>query len=929
MFIGFSRLSTRLLVATVVSITVLLTYRFAAAQQGYQAPFIEQGLGATNITATAGNGRLTAGISPDGDLTVLSWPSPSYWDQLHYITTNAQDARERPRLGAPESAGAFAGVVVREQGAAEESFSWLRDWERNVTYKQEDVRVVQTTFTNSALGLEVVQYDSVAPERDVLVRRYEVTVTGETDYEAVDLVGYANLSPGLSKVPQIPLLDVLMDHKNDFLAVWDADSEAILHFHPGDSGVVDTIQGAINVTSGAPGREFGPIGEELQSEQPDPTRIETLASQLDSEYAEGVYAAMGAEPAPSSFQIGEDETDTCAMLDEIASNVEQLQENNPGRTLPADPALADLVRCDSFDPLESIRDNESWNYSAQDAFRDITEDAELSGDEVAGAQVNTALRVPAIEQSGESTGEASMFFAFGSTASEARTELDWARDQGAGAVEDSVVTADEAFVDDLWIPPELDGDLEAFVKRAFLNLDVGTDAETGAIVASISRQPSYQLDWPRDGAFFNTALDLAGQHDLVSKRMQFYSDTIRDEQQEPFPLLNNDVPGWPDAPSRTTYPPDSWEMNYYADGMVGGNIRLEIDNTALLIWAYVAHVGHLPESDREEYIEQVWPVVERATNFVASWRDPETGLMWPANEDDHSEFTQGLQGAETSYLALVAAARLAKHQREEELAEEWLHRAGELHTATMHYMYDEEEGFKDYMESGKAAGRSWLAWPARFLPYDDERLQKTTREILDSNLEGVRGNSGNGLYPTKIAIGAAIQLEEESERKKSLEIAERLASDIADSDTYTIGETYVTVDDNDDGETDRFLNAVSTPHLWSASLVYITTVAYHHPEKFDPYRDVLPEVTVPDVEAPGIPVDEADVADESDRRRDVGTDVAGGDASADGGAGESGGDDSGGDDGCNCATGGGAVPGGAGLLFLVAVGSLAFRRRRD
>ena len=77
----------------------LLSAGPAHAQENYQAPYIEMGLGATNITATAGNGGLTAGVSKDGDLTMLSWPSPSYWDQLSYITTNAPDARERPRLG--------------------------------------------------------------------------------------------------------------------------------------------------------------------------------------------------------------------------------------------------------------------------------------------------------------------------------------------------------------------------------------------------------------------------------------------------------------------------------------------------------------------------------------------------------------------------------------------------------------------------------------------------------------------------------------------------------------------------------------------------------------------------------------------------------------------------------------------------------------
>mgnify|MGYP006288442429 CR=1 FL=1 len=902
----------------------------AAAQDGYKAPFIELGLGATNITATAGNGRLTAGVSKDGDLTMMSWPSPSYWDQVHYITTNAPDARQQRRLGGPERAGVFAALALAKQGEGEPTVTFLRDWERQVTYAQDDVRIIETTYTSSQHGLEVVQRDAVAPDEDVLTRHYQVTVIGNTQYDSIDLLGYANLSPGQSKVPQIPLLDVLMDHKNDFLGVWHDPKDAIVHFQPDGDWVVDEIEEGIDATAGTIGRKFGPLGNLLKPKQPKASEIERIADRLDSAYSQGVYAAMGASPTPAGHQIGEDPTDFCAKLDEIADNITELQQRRPNKDLPADPSVADLVRCRSFDPLQSIRDEQSWEYSATDAFDDL-KDGQLEGNDLAGAQVNTALRVPVSLSGSPKSGEATLYFAFGETATKSLDTLDWARSQGADAIEQSVIDNDEAIVDGIFIPEEVTGDLRKFIKRAFLNLLVGTDDESGAIVASISRQPSYQLDWPRDGAFFNTALDLAGLHELVSKRMDFYSQTMRKEQKDPFPLLNGGgvKPGWPDKPSRKTYPPHSWEMNYYADGMVGGNIRLEIDNTALLIWAYVAHVGHLPEAERADYIQKVWPTVEKATRFVASWRDPMTGLMWPANEDDHAAFTQGLQGAETSFLALVSAARMAKQVGEEELADDWLERAGELRQATLHYMADEEHGFVDYgeEEKGAAAGRAWLGWPTHFLPDDNPRMQKTLKEVLDKNLERVRGNDGNGLYPTKVAISAALTFDDEEQREKSIEIARRIAEDIANQKTWTIGETFVTVDEDGDGETDRFKNAVSTPHLWSAILVYITTVAYHAPERFDPSHDALPEVSVPKVTPPGVGAGDGDAGADAG---DAGADVAEGDSGA--------GDDVGGvedagdqtppdDEGCNCSSTQGPVPFASfGLLVIFVLAGRAVRR---
>ncbi len=925
-----STTKTSLAVACLFTVlTVGLASSPAAAQENYKAPFIELGLGATNMIATVGNGGLTTGVSKDGDVSVLSWPSPSYFDHLSYITTNAPDAREQPRYGAPKRAGVFAALRIVESAGDEPQVTFLRDWDKTVTYAQDDVRVIETTFTHENYGLEVAQRDSVAPNRDVLVRRYQVEVTGDQNFESIDVIGYANLAPNQSKLPQVPLLDVMMDHKNDFLAVWNDTEDAIVQFHPNDTGIITEVSEILSSASGTIGRDFGPLGDLLKDEQPDSSEVQNLVGNLDDHYAEGVYAALGASPSPVSYQIGEDETDFCAKLDEIADNIAALQERFPDRDLPAEPGVADVARCEnSFDPVDSVRDEQGWSYTAEDAFTDL-KDGQLAENPIAGAQANTALRVPVEFDDAGQEGEAALYFAFGGTAEEANDTLNWAQNEGAQAIEQSVVSNDQQFIDELWIPDEIDGGLRKFVKRAFLNLKVGTDRDTGAIVASISRQPSYQLDWPRDGAFFNTALDLAGQHELVSRRMQFYSDAIRDEQKEPVLFLNPKVPGWPGQPGKTEYPPGSWEMNYYADGMPGGNIRLEIDNTALLVWAYVAHIGHLPEEDRAEYIDSQWPTIKRAANFVADWRDPETGLMWPAQEDDHSAFTQGLQGASTSYLALESAARLAKQRGEDELADRWLERAGELHAATMHYMGDEEHGFVDYQEGGGgAAGRGWLAWPTHFLPYDNSRLLDIVKSKVDSQARKVRGEEGNFNYPTKAAISAAIALEDGEDRDKALEVAERMATEIANQNTWTIGEQVVTVDENDDGQAEDFLNTVSPPHLWSSMLVYVTAVAYYHPEEFDKYRDVLPEVNVPEVVPPGVDQgDPAPNADAGSTSPDGGT-SDGGSTMADAAAGDLSEDPpDGNDDGCNgCSSPGSGVPIGGAFWAAVLFGFVALRR---
>ena len=69
--------------------------------------------------------------------------------------------------------------------------------------------------------LTVLQTDFIPLDLDVLVRR--TVVDAEPGLEITDawLIGYTNLSPGLSRVPEVPVTDFLIDQHNDFLAVWE------------------------------------------------------------------------------------------------------------------------------------------------------------------------------------------------------------------------------------------------------------------------------------------------------------------------------------------------------------------------------------------------------------------------------------------------------------------------------------------------------------------------------------------------------------------------------------------------------------------------------------------------------------------------------------------------------------------------------------
>lgn len=889
----------------VVSAGLLLAA--SSSTHAYEVPGIEAFFGASNIVATTGNGRLTAAVSAEGAISVLSWPSPTYFDHIQYVASNDLDARTQPRMGALEGMGIEAGVLI-ERASGERTLRWLTssEWDTTVEYSSVVSTVVVTTYTGVD-GVQVEQIDVVDDGRDVLYRDYTVTVPAEVDVASAWIVGYSNLSPSQTKLREMPIADFAIEQHQDFAAVWDEALGGIVHFHPADNGTIDSpLQLALKADNMR--RDFGPL-DGLLASSPTAEEVQGIASALDEDFAPGVYIAHASIPEPDQFQVGFDETDVCQQIDSLADNIAvQLDAGaNPGFTIPS--AVINILRCGTFQPLETPRKENGWTYTALDARLDAA-DGTLSGSRVAVAQVNTALRVPLELTDG--VGRATLLYAFGETRAAAGDVLQQAR-AGAADARQRVEASDAAWASTL-ILPDVEEKYQAFLIRSLLSLRAGTDAQSGAIVASVSRQPSYHVDWPRDGVFFNVALDLAGKHALVEKRLQFYADTIRTEPSRATTIINVPPPGWPQDENADEFPAGSWEMNYYGDGVRSGNIRLEIDNTALVVWNFVQHAGWLDDEEaRLAYLTRFWPTIEFAADWLAEWRDPETGLIWPSNEDDHIEYTQGMQGSATTFLALEAAAMAATALGHDAAAERYIARARELHSAILEHLWDGERLVSQPPWSELPVGRptAWIGWPVKLLPADDPRLVREIRDGLERHVANVRGENPRGQYPTKVAISAALMFPGEPEADLAAEIAQTLAVEIATPDTQMLGEVFATQDDDGDGTFDRWMNLQGNPHLWSQVLVYITARAVHSPGDFDRYRRVLPEVDVrPSGPTEMEPTGSTDAGDAGAADSDVRAEPSLADSQLRG-------------SGCQCSTTEGRTPGWFWLLGL-----LLWRKRR-
>jgi glycosyl hydrolase family 15 len=855
------RMSTALLALATVSAGAAAMCLAGSARAGTPSAIdiTEHTFGATNVNAVVGHGGLTAGISVDGDLTMISWPGPTFADQILYLSSNDLDARSEPHFGALDGMGSYVGLLVTT--ASGQTLVWLRDssFSHVQGYTQPDAPVVATTFTRSDLGLTVVLTDVVTPDVDLLTRRVVVTRSASSPVTAASLVLYENLSPTVSLIPEAPLADWLLGWANDFVAVYDETAHAIVHMHPSDRGV---INGLFELGMDPTQVDYGPI-DALMSGTPTDAQIDGLLSSLDTDFAPGVAALITTDPPPTSFQVGADATPFCAQAAKLATNISALP------TVFHDPGLEDLTAVAGeamcTDSLPRVQAARGWTWAPQDALANLgtLPMGTLSGSRLAACQTNGALIAPLTFQGDTAEGDA--LFAFGKTVAAARATLAQGTSTSASARQTAAEQAGKDALAGALLPDEsmLGAQTVKVAQRALVNMYVARDRTKGAIVASVTHQPPYYLDWPRDGSFIMHALDVAGVLSWPTTRAEWYA-TIQRQKLVPFSLISGPAPVDPDT-DVTGFPAFAWEMNYYADGTIGGPIRFEIDNTALHLWAVVVHAAALPAADRKKFVDDVWPTFKNALDLLIRWRNPENDLQALANEDDQLTLSSTLHGSTAVYAALVAGARLANFEGDRVTAQAALGRSEALQKAIVANYYDSTTGLfvnspldagadgspegggtdsgSDNAGSTALGDTAWLVWPARVLEASDPRLEAQLVHDMTEVLRDVRGETQGAAYDMKTVVAAALLGKASGSRDMAMEAVQRLAS-IATPDTLHFGEVFVTLPGVDGGPP-TFSERVATPHVWEGTLFYLSAMALSMPDRFDPEIVAFPLPAAP------------------------------------------------------------------------------------
>lgn len=679
------RPATAALLAVVAGASLLGAPAPLRAQTGNCAGADEpEEYGPTDLNATSGNQALSAGFNEKGTITVLKWPSPSFYDQVKYRTTD----RGEPRLGALPNEGAFLGIAWRNRSRGKWQFDWLRQWRSSQRWADDDGDVVVTSFRRGGPGLRVSVRDVVAHDRDVLLRDVTVKRTRRSRVRSVRVVGFANFNPVFSKTPQVPHQDWCTEEDNDDGASYEKKADAVVHARSGT-----------DESTGAPS---------------------------------GAALAMGFFGRSEGHAVG----------------------------------------ADTYQGVDGT--------SAYDDARD----GKLSGDASAPGQADAAL-LDQLSLTRSRKARTTLAIAAAFNAEEALSLLDDARRRSPRKVLASKARWWRSWLSRARLPKGAPRPVVKVAKRSLIVMRQATDpapragAEGGLIVASITTQPPLGLDWIRHGAYVNRALHAARHPEMVRAHDLRYAE------------LQVTTTSRPRGASGTT-PSGNWAQNYYADGVVGGPIPYEVDETGLGIWTLYDHYD-LTHDRAYLTTREVYESIQRAAQYLTDvCRDVTSGLQCLASERDNPAASQTLVGAEAVWLGLGAAVEAANALGTPDSAtnaERWSARQEELGAAIRSRFFDESCGC--YTTDPDVGGT--LLWPVRFLRYGSKQADTQAEVNFRYVSRSMRGRADQGGQEVKALLGNAYAwARSPRDRKRVRRGLAWVARVPASQSTHVLGEGWIT-----------------------------------------------------------------------------------------------------------------------------------------
>lgn len=616
--------------------------------------------GPTDIAATTGNQRLSAAVNGEGTITVLRWPSPSYYDQVKYRTTD----RSSPYMGSLPNEGAFIGLAWRASATATWDFAWMRDvlqdsdWKVTQRYADDDSDEIVTRYSNPSVGLTVALRDVVVSGRDAMIRRVEVRRVPGSGVRLARLFSFANFNPVFSKSRQSPHQDWCSEERNDSGAFYDETGRAVVAQRSG-----------IDESTGEPS---------------------------------SVALAMGFDRRAEQHQVGQDSYQAA---------------------------------------VEGM--------SAYDDARD----GELSGVSVAAGQADAALAVDLDLASAPSDG-ATVIITAARDSEGALASLEEVRDEDPLALAGAKARWWRRWLKGARLPDNAPAAVRRMAKRTLISIRQAADRR-GLIVASIATQPTMSLDSIRDGAYINSALHAARHPEMVELHNERYADLQATAASKP--------------PGGEATPPGNWAESFYADGVVGGPVPYQIDQTGLGLWTLWEHYRQTRDG---RYLLRVYESIQRGAQYLTDiCRDPSTGLQCAAPEGENTNPTRTLRGAQAVWLGLDSAARAAEVKATlqpsgaataKANAVKWRDRRNELADGILDSFYDPE--CKCFTTDPYVGGA--FLWPARAIHYAGGAAGDQANQNWSAIRPSLELEADSGGFESQVLLGNAHSWSTRSERRR-------------------------------------------------------------------------------------------------------------------------------------------------------------------
>ncbi|EYE88359.1 hypothetical protein Q428_08145 [Fervidicella metallireducens AeB] len=209
--------------------------------------------------------------------------------------------------------------------------------------------------------------------------------------------------------------------------------------------------------------------------------------------------------------------------------------------------------------------------------------------------------------------------------------------------------------------------IEEIYKRSLLVFKLLTDDTYGSIAAApevdekFEKCGGYGYCWGRDAAFIVTAFDKSGYTDMSKKFYRWAKEA----------QLKN----------------GSWEQRYHMDGSLAPVWGLQIDETGAIIWGMYEHYDATKDI---EFIQEMWPAIEKGADFLIEFIDKETGLPRPSMDLWEERKGEHIYSAASVYGGLLAAAKSALALNKDKHYEIYLKAAEALKKSILEIGWKEE-----------------------------------------------------------------------------------------------------------------------------------------------------------------------------------------------------------------------------------------------